>query len=120
MLKKHTPTHIAPPFGRYSHGVEVAPNAAWLVISGQVGVAPSGDLGDGIEAQCDLAWRNVLAILEQAGMGPDNLVKVTVFLTDSDYVGAYRDARDRYIGDARAASTLLVVSGLADSRWLAR
>jgi enamine deaminase RidA (YjgF/YER057c/UK114 family) len=38
MLKRHNPPTIAPPFSRYSHGVEAPAKARWLHVSGQVGV----------------------------------------------------------------------------------
>ena len=37
MLKRHNPDSVAPPFGTYSHGIEVPPDARWLYVSGQVG-----------------------------------------------------------------------------------
>ena len=40
MLKPYGPPPVAPPFSRYSHGVEAPDNARWLYISGQVGVTP--------------------------------------------------------------------------------
>jgi 2-iminobutanoate/2-iminopropanoate deaminase len=44
-----------------------------------------------------------------------DLVKVTVFLTDSRFTGPYREVRDRFIKDMPyPASTLLIVAGLAD------
>jgi enamine deaminase RidA (YjgF/YER057c/UK114 family) len=79
MLRTHSPTTVAPPFSRYSHGIEVPASARWLHISGQVGVAPDGTVRQGAEAQIEQTWRNLLAILESAGMGPRDLVKVTTF-----------------------------------------
>jgi len=59
MSKLHTPDGMAPPFGHYSHGVEVAPSARWLYLSGQVGAQPDGTVPDGIEAQAEWAWKNI-------------------------------------------------------------
>ena len=48
-----------------------------------------------------------------------DIVKVTVFLTDSRFVAPYRDVRDRFIKDMPyPASTLLVVQALADPAML--
>jgi enamine deaminase RidA (YjgF/YER057c/UK114 family) len=118
MLKAHNPRTVAAPFSRYSHGVEAPAAARWLHISGQVGVAPDGTVRHGAEAQIEQAWRNVLAILETAGMRPRDLVNVTTFLTDRAHLQTSREIRDRMLQGAEPASTLLIVSGLASAEWL--
>ena len=118
MLAKHNPSTIAPAFSSYSLGVEAPAQARWLHVSGQVGVAPDGSLAEGPEAQMETAFRNILAILGSAGMGPHDLVKVTVFLTGSEDIGLYRQVRDRMLAGATPASTLLVISSLANPDWL--
>ena len=118
MLAKHNPSTIAAAFSSYSLAVEAPAQARWLHVSGQVGVAPDGALAQGPEAQMETAFRNLLAILDSAGMGPHDLVKVTVFLTRAEDVSRYRQVRDRMLTGATPASTLLVVAGLADPNWL--
>jgi enamine deaminase RidA (YjgF/YER057c/UK114 family) len=118
MLKLHNPDAVAPPFSRYSHGIEAPASTRWLHISGQVGVAPDGSVGQGAAAQIEQAWRNLLAILEAAGMGPRDLVKVTTFLTDRANLQISREVRGRMLQGAEPASTLLIVSGLARAEWL--
>lgn len=118
MLSKHNPSTIAAAFSSYSLGVEAPAQARWLHVSGQVGVAPDGGLAQGAEAQMETAFRNILAILGSAGMGPHDLVKLTVFLTRSEDIGRYRQVRDRMLAGATPASTLLVISALADPDWL--
>jgi enamine deaminase RidA (YjgF/YER057c/UK114 family) len=46
-----------------------------------------------------------------------DVVKITVFLTDANELAGFRAARDRMIGEARPASTLVVVSRLARPEW---
>jgi 2-iminobutanoate/2-iminopropanoate deaminase len=118
MVKAHNPEKVAPPFSRYSHGIEAPAPARWLHISGQVGVAPDGTMRQGAEAQIEQAWRNLLAILDSAGMGPRDLVKVTTFLTDRAHLQTSREVRERMLQGAEPASTLLIVSGLARAEWL--
>lgn len=114
----HQPGNVSPPFGKYSHSVEIGAGARWLHVSGQVGVMPDGRLADGITAQCEWAWKNLLAILEHAGMSMADVVKTTTYLVNADHVAAFRDARDRVIGEARPASTLVVIGALASPDWL--
>ena len=118
MLTTHNPQTVAPPFSRYSHGVEVSAGARWLYISGQVGVTPEGKVADGAAAQIEQAWRNVLSVLEAAGMGPRDLVKVTTFLINRADLPTARTVRERMLQGAEPASTLLIVDGLASAEWL--
>jgi enamine deaminase RidA (YjgF/YER057c/UK114 family) len=118
MLKRHNPATVAAPFSRYSHGVEAPAKARWLVISGQVGGTPEGEVLMGARAQIEQAWRNVLNVLQAAGMGPHDLVKVTIFLIDRAHLPILREVRDAMLQGAAPASTLIYVAGLASPDWL--
>lgn len=113
MAKIHNPKSIAPPLAKYSHGIEVGRNARWLHMSGQVGTLPDGKIAQGFEAQCKAAFDNLLAILADADMGPEDVVKMTVFIIDRANLPVYRKLRDAALGEHLPASTLLVVAGLA-------
>ena len=116
-MKVHNPSTIAAPLGAYSNGIATPAGGQWLHIAGQVGVLPDGSLAEGFEAQADAAWRNLLAVLEDAGMGVEHLVKVQHFLLDPADLKAYGSVRARHLGQARPASTLLFVAGLAHPGW---
>lgn len=118
MHTNHNPPTVAAPASRYSHGVEVKPNARWLHISGQVGVLPDGKTAANFAAQAEACWQNIASILKAAGMGMEDLVKITAFIRNPADIAALRAVRDKFIGDARPASTLIVVAGLASPDWL--
>ena len=118
MLKPINPPTIAPPFSRYSQAVEVPAGARWLHISGQVGVRPDGTLEQGFTAQAERAWDNLLAILAAAGMGPADVVKANVYLTQGSDLAESRRIRDLKLAGAAPASTLAVVAALANPAWL--
>lgn len=118
MFTHHSPATISAPASAYSHGVSAPANARWLHISGQIAINPDGTIVDGGEAQMQLCWERIFAILEDAGMNKENLVKVTAYLTDANLVGMYRDVRDRNMEGVLTASTLLVVSALAHPDWV--
>ena len=118
MLKHHNPKAVAPPFSRYSHGVEAPATARWLHVSGQVGVTPEGKVAQGAEAQIEQAWRNVLGVLAAAGMEARDLVKVTTYLVNRTDLATARATRDRMLQGAERASTLIFVAGLASPDWL--
>lgn len=112
-LIARNPTTTAQPTGMYSHGIEVPPQARWLYITGQVGIDAEGRTATTIDEQCRLAWWNIEQVLASAGMGVGDLVRVNTYVIDPRYIEPYRVARDAILGDARPASTVLVVSMLA-------
>jgi 2-iminobutanoate/2-iminopropanoate deaminase len=117
-LTRLNPSTVAAPAGRYSHGVLVPAGTKLLFVSGQVGIDPDGTVPSDFTGQARSAWRNLLAILEAAGLNADNLVKVTHYLTRTSDLPAYREVRASMGGEARPASVLVFVSALADPKWL--
>ena len=67
--------------GAYSQGVETD---SLVFTAGQIPLTPEGDLLDGasIDVQTEQALENVEAVLAEAGVGMDDVVKVTVYLDD--------------------------------------
>jgi 2-iminobutanoate/2-iminopropanoate deaminase len=104
------------PASTYSQAIEVTGASRLLFISGQVGSEVDGTIPPGMEEQARLAWRNLGAQLAAAGMGFDNLVKVTMIVTDATEIPASRAARAEALGDRRPASTL-IVGGLANPAY---
>lgn len=113
MNRPHNPQGVHAPLSLYAHGIEVPAGARWLHISGQIGMGPDGKVGQTFEEQVEIAWSNLTAILKSAGMGVGDLVKVTTFLTRREDIKANRAARDRHMAGAKAASTMVLISGLA-------
>lgn len=102
----------------YSPGV-VAPAGRILHISGQIATAgPDGKITSDPAEQCRMAWDGLLAVLKEAGMTLDDVVKVTVFLTSADHIPTFRASRTAALEGRKPASTLLIVAGLADPAWL--
>ena len=89
----------------------------WLLISGQIPESVDGVVPVGFEAQAELTWRHVLAQLSAAGMGVQNLVKVTTFLSSREHAQANRQVREQFLGDHRPALTVLI-AGIFDEAWL--
>ena len=117
MLKRHDPITVVSPFSNYTNAVEVEGATRWLHISGQVGVDPAGRTQEGFDAQCRTAFTNIGALLEAAGLGFADVVKLGVFLTRTADLAAYRQIRDEVIL-TRTASSLVIVAGLAHADWL--
>ncbi len=70
--------------GPYSQGVLTATN---LFVSGQIALDPATGtmVTDDITAEAEQILRNLGAILKAAGLGYENVVKTTVFVTDIAY-----------------------------------
>src|SRR5689334_6411604 len=77
---------LAPPVGPFSQAIQVD---GFLYFSGQVAQDPATGkvVEGGIVAETERVFRNLSAVLEAAGKGFDDVVRVGVFLTSlSDYV----------------------------------
>ena len=118
MLKFINPDTVDAPQAEYSHGVLVPEGTELLFTSGQLGILPDGSLADGIEAQAKWAFRNLVAVLESEGMGPENLVRIQLFLKEQEHLRAVEEARNAALGSAEPASTLIVVKSLAMPEFL--
>lgn len=103
---------VATQIGTYSDAVEVPRGARWLITAGTPGLAADGTLPDGIAAQTELAWQNIVAMLERARMDMTNIVKVTQYLLHESDIAEYARIRSRHLKDARPASMLLIVPAL--------
>ncbi len=80
-MKNPISTTAAPAaIGPYSQAIDAG---AFVFISGQIPVNPAtGEVPDGITAQTTQSIANIKAILAEAGLTIDNVVKTTVFLAD--------------------------------------
>lgn len=113
MLKTITPATIRRPFANYAHAVEVPAGMRLLVLSGQLGIGVDETIPIGAEAQADLCFRNIAAILKEAGGGPDSVVRINAYVSGRQHLTGYMAARDRFVADPAPASTLMIVSGFA-------
>jgi enamine deaminase RidA (YjgF/YER057c/UK114 family) len=107
------PASIAPPFARYSHGVIVPPGMRLLATSGQLGLAADGTVPDDAEAQADICFANLDALLAEAGGTRAHVVRLNAYVTDRTHMPGYMAARDAWLADVPVlpASTLVIVSG---------
>src|SRR5690606_21747065 len=81
----------------YSNGVAAA-RGTLVAIAGQVGWnAQSRIVGEGFVDQARQALSNVLAVLREAGGGPQHIVRMTWYLTDRhEYLAAGKALGDVY------------------------
>ena len=98
-----------------SHYTDAVRAGDILFVSGIVPVDGEGRIvgGDDVVAQARQVFENMRSVLAAAGAGPQDVVKVTVFLTDVDDRAAINPVRQEFFGAARPASTLVEISRLA-------
>ncbi|MBT8458076.1 MAG: RidA family protein [Boseongicola sp.] len=112
-MKELIPSSIAPPFARYAHGVEVPNGYSLVFTSGQLGLAIDGTVPVDEGEQADICFKNIDAILAEAGAGRSDVVRINAFVTNRAYMAGYMAARDRWLADVTRlpASTLMIVNG---------
>src|SRR5690606_18071731 len=94
MTKQIIHTDAAPAaVGPYSQAVAVPAGGRTVYLSGQIGLVPgSGELeSSSFEAQVRQAFANMEAVVRQAGGTLDQVVKLTLFLTDLSKFGIAND-----------------------------
>jgi enamine deaminase RidA (YjgF/YER057c/UK114 family) len=115
-IVRSNPPELGTPPG-YSQIVDIRASRI-IFIAGQTALDRDGNLvgQNDFAAQAAQVFRNLAMALQARGCDAANLVKLTVFLTDMDNLGAYRDARNLFFASvappAAPAVTLVEVSKL--------
>ena len=96
--------------GPYSQAIAAG---GLLFCSGQLGLDPTtGELVDGVEAQAERALRNLMAVLDAAGLGPADVAKTTVFLADMADFATVNAVYGRFFPDPPPARSTVQVAAL--------
>src|ERR1700676_1323786 len=108
---------ISPP-GAASSTSPLSPGlaaGAFLFVSGQIGIDPaSGKLPEGgVEGQTDLVLKNLAAVLAAGGLGMDDVIKTTVFLTRAEDFAAMNTVYRGHFSEPFPTRSTVVVSALA-------
>ncbi len=113
MFNHLTPAGIRPPFAKYSHAVEVPEGMRLVFCSGQLGIEPNDAIPADTGAQARLCFAGIEAILADAGMTLDNIVRINAYVTGREHLKPYMAVRDELFSEPAPASTLMIVSGFA-------
>ena len=112
MPRRVVPTPNAPtPMGPYSPAVE---GAGLVFFSGQVGADPvTGEsAGDDPDIQARQILSNLDVVLEDAGLGWDDVVKATIFITDMADFAAVNQVYGEVVGSSPPARSTVQVAAL--------
>lgn len=95
--------------GPYSQAVKLG---GLVFTSGQIGLTPSGDLVEGIEAQAKQAFTNLSEILREAGGSMSSVVKFTLFLTDLSDFATVNGIMQQFVQEPFPARSTVGVASL--------
>lgn len=109
MLKIVSTNQAPQAIGPYSQAICVN---GMVYTSGQIGLTPSGEMVQGIEAQTRRVLENLKAILKNAGSGFDKVVKTTIFLSDMDNFGIVNGIYAEFFGEHKPARSTVAVKSL--------
>lgn len=111
-MKEIITTSQAPAaIGPYSQAVKVN---NLLFVSGQLGIDPAtgGFSGNTVTQQSEQAFQNLNAILKAAGTSMENVVKITVYLTDMATFGELNEVYARQFNEDFPARSAIAVREL--------
>ena len=108
-------THVSTPnapaaLGPYSQAVDTG---STVYCSGQLGLDPAtGNLAAGVQAQTHQALKNLQAVLNEAGLSLDNVVKTTVFVQDLADFGTVNEIYGTYFHGGFPARSCVQIAAL--------
>lgn len=108
-------THVSTPnapaaLGPYSQAVDTG---STVYCSGQLGLDPAtGNLADGVQAQTHQALKNLQAVLNEAGLSLDNVIKTTVFVQDLADFGTVNEIYGTYFHGGFPARSCVQIAAL--------
>jgi 2-iminobutanoate/2-iminopropanoate deaminase len=106
-----TTTNAPAAIGPYSQAIALD---GFVFCSGQLGLDPAtGELVEGgVEAQAERSLRNLVAVLDAAGLTMADVVKTTIFLADIADFAAVNGVYGRYMPDPPPARSTVAVAAL--------
>lgn len=111
-MKKIIRTANAPkPVGPYSQAVEAG---GFIFCSGQIAIDPKTDqvMTGPVEQQTKQVIENIEAVLKEAGLTLQNVIKSTIFLTNMNDFQAVNEVYSRYFVEQPPARSTIAVSAL--------
>lgn len=94
---------------KFSQAVRVG-DTVW--VSGQVGMDEKGSVGEGIDAQSRLAFRNLEHVLAEAGASMADVVELMTFHTSMEDIRGFSKVKAEFIPENYPVWTAVEVKGL--------
>ncbi|MFO1291661.1 MAG: Rid family hydrolase [Rubrivivax sp.] len=106
------PAELGQPLGSYAQVLEVPAGAGLIFLSGQTPMRADGSIPTDFDEQAELVWHRIQVALAAVGLECRHICRVVTYLLDSADASRHARVRARYLGDARPASTGVVVRQL--------
>lgn len=87
-----------------------------LIISGQTPEI-KGAVPESIAAQVEIVLNKIFETISENHYQKENILKMTIYITDRDYLSEVRDGFTRLLGDIKPAMTLVVISELVNPQF---
>jgi 2-iminobutanoate/2-iminopropanoate deaminase len=99
--------------GSFSESVATSGPGRWIHVSGMIGFGEGGKVVEGgVAAETAATFDVIEGILERAGAGLTDIVRMGVFMLDLGEYGEFSQARAERFGDELPASAAVQVAGL--------
>lgn len=109
-MKKAVATAKAPAaIGPYS---QAAAQGGWLFVSGQIPLKADGAMAAGVKEQTEQVLANLAAVLEAGGLGLEDVVKTTVYMTDLSQFAVMNEVYARHFKEPYPARATVQVAAL--------
>src|SRR5690606_39262657 len=103
--------HAPAPIGPYSQAVRAG---NFLYLSGQIALNPINNtlVTDSVKEETEQVMKNIQAVLDEAGYTFQDVVKVSIFLSDMNLFNEVNNVYGAYFGPEYPARETLAVAGL--------
>src|SRR3954447_5712428 len=89
-----------------------------IAVSGTAPVWPDGEVDPDPGVQARRCWQIALAALEELDGRPQDVIRTRQYVVSADVAEAVGAVHRQVFADVRPASTMVVVAGLLDPRWV--
>ncbi|MHB1447504.1 MAG: RidA family protein [Acidimicrobiales bacterium] len=89
----------------------------WVAVSGTAPIWPDGSCSQDAGRQARRCFEIIETALAEVGASLADVVRTRIFLTSADDAEVVGDVHGELFGHSRPAATMVIVSGLLDSRW---
>ncbi len=89
-----------------------------MTVAGTAPIWPDGHVDPDPAAQARRCWEIVAGALDELGSSLHDVVRTRMYVVSADVADAVGAAHGEVFGDVRPASTMVVIAGLLDPRWV--
>ncbi|MGL4743482.1 MAG: RidA family protein [Dermatophilaceae bacterium] len=89
-----------------------------IAVSGTAPIQPDGQVSGDPARQARRCWEIALSALADLGGRREDVIRTRQFITNIDVVDAVSAVHGETFGGIRPASTMVIVAGLLDPRWV--